>query len=258
MNYGMYVSASAMLTHMARQDVFANNLANITTPAFKPDAISVRHREDVRTEDGLTSWPSDRLLERLGAGVMPTPTRVDIGAAPLERTGSPLDLGIEGEGFFVVRKGDGAEGLRLTRDGRTALSPDGRLVTATDGYAFLDESGREIRVDPALPLEIRADGAVLPGGGPGATLGLSTVPEPGALVKDGSGLLRSGEASGVMNLLDAGGRIKQGHLEMSGVNAISALMDVEGAAKAAQGQARIIGYYDEISGQAITRLGRVS
>jgi len=42
------------------------------------------------------------------------------------------------------------------------------------------------------------------------------------------------------------------------VDAISALMDVEGAAKAAQGQARIIGYYDEISGQAITRLGRVS
>ncbi len=258
MNYGMYVSGSAMLTHMARQDVFANNLANINTPAFKPDSISVRHRLDVRSEDGLTNWPSDSLIERLGAGVMPTPTRSSIGQAALQRTESALDLGIEGEGFFVVRAGSGPEGLRLTRDGRTAINAEGRLVTANEGYPLLDDAGREIRLAPNIPFEIQTDGLILQGGSRVARLGISTVPDPSGLRKEGAGLFGSARPGGALDLRDASGLVRQGHLEASGVNAIDAIMDVEGAAKAAAGQARIISYYDELSASAISRLGRVA
>lgn len=253
MHYGMYISASSMSAQMARQDVLSNNLANVNTTAFKPDVLAIRQRDPATREDGL-SLPSSKLLERLGAGVMPMPTRIDMGTAPLERTGAPLDVGIEGPGFLSVRAGSD---IRLTRDGRLAISPEGVLVTAAEGRPVLDQNDQPILLNPASEVKIDARGVVSQEDGPVGQLSLTTVSEPDRLIKLGNGLL--GVARGErLDRQPASGRINQGMLEMSGTDAVSAMISVTSASRAVDSASTIIGYFNEIMGRAINSLGRVS
>lgn len=257
MNQGMYISASAMMTQMARQDVFANNLANVSTTAFQPDSIYMRQRGAERIEASLPFLPSNMLLERLGGGVMPTQTYVGTKPGALESTERSLDLGIEGEGYFVVRAGPGEQGLRLSRDGRLALNSQGWLVTASGGFEVLGDQDQGIQIDPSQQVVIQSDGTIMQNGSVQGRLQLVQVSEPHRLIKSGSGLLKA-PGDSLLDRTPAPGQIRQGHLEQSGVNAIQTLMDVEGAARSAQGHARILGYYDELMGQVIGLFGRVN
>src|SRR5881396_1878551 len=118
MSYGLQISASGVMTSLFAQDVYANNLANIDTPGFKADIPSIMPRQAVRQEDGLPFLPSNKLLERLGGGVLLNPNRVDFTQGSFKDTGNPLDLAISGDGFFVVRDETDkqTERVRLTRD----------------------------------------------------------------------------------------------------------------------------------------------
>lgn len=257
MNYGLYISASALSTTMAKQDVLANNLANVATAGFKPDQFAARQRDVVRVEDGLPFMDSNALLERLGAGVMPVPTSVDVTPAALESTNRPLDVAIEGEGFFVVRAGPGTDGLRLTRDGRFAIGPDGTLVTANEGRPVLDDRNFTITVRNDAPIRFDADGSIVQDGETVGRLNVVLPPDSRSLVKVGANLMRlpRGEANA---LRDAGGVVRQGMVESSGVDAIRAMLGVTNASRAAEGLTTMIGYYNELMGRAINSLARVA
>lgn len=257
MNYGLYVSASALSTTMAKQDVLANNLANVTTAGFKPDKFAIRQRDVARVEDGLPFLPSNALLERLGAGVMPMPTSVDVTPAALESTSRPLDLAIEGDGFFVVSAGPGSDGLRLTRDGRLAIGPGGTLVTANEGRPVLGDDGGPIAVRTDLPVRVDADGTVSQGNEAVGRLRVVVPPDPRTLVKVGANLLRlpRGEAGA---LRDAAGAVRQGMVESSGVDAIRAMIGVTNASRSANSLTNMIGYYNDLMGRAINSFARVA
>ncbi len=257
MNYGMYIAASGMSANMARQDVLSNNLANAATVGFKPDVLSVRQRSPARVEDGVMSLPSSELLERLGAGVMPMATTVDLSQGALEKTGGELDVGLEGAGFLVVRAGSGDEGLRVTRDGRLATASDGTVVTASEGRPVLGVDGQAIRVDRRRPMQIDAEGVVRQGGEEVGRLRISSVANPERLVKAGASLLRS---AGGMSLEfgPSEARVRQGHVESSGTNAIDTMMKVTDASRAVQANSRIIGYINDLMDAAVNRLGRVN
>lgn len=257
MNYGLYISASAMSTNMARQDTLSNNLANVNTVGFKPDLLAFRQRDPARIEDGLMSLPSNELLERLGAGVMPMPTAIRMAQAPLQQTGRELDVALEGEGFLVVRAGAGAEGLRLTRDGRLAIASDGTIVTSTEGRPVLGSDGRPMQVNPRRTVEIGLDGRISQGGQEVGRLQLARVADPEHLVKAGANLLRA-RPGDTLQLLPAGAIVQQGHVETSGTNAIDTMVAVTSASRAVQSNARIMGYINEIMGAAVNRLGRVN
>lgn len=257
MNYGLYIAASGMSAQMARQDVLSNNLANVSTTAFKPDTLAIRARDTARVEDRLATLPSNLLLERLGAGVMPFQTRVSLSAAPLERTGSPLDLGIDGEGYLLVRVGAGDAGVRLTRDGRLAVSAEGRLVTASDGSPVLDSSNQPITVRADRALIVHPNGVIEQDGSEVATLGFVGVDDSRVLAKDGSGLLRVAGGAG-LPVRRATGRIMQEHLESSGTDAVKSMMAVTSASRAVDSNSTIIGYINEMMGRAIGTLGRVA
>ena len=70
MNYGMYLSASGVLTNTYRQDVYANNLANAQTVGFKVDVPSIKQRDPESIEDDLGYSVSKDMLDRLGGGVL--------------------------------------------------------------------------------------------------------------------------------------------------------------------------------------------
>ncbi len=258
MNYGMYLSASGILTGMARQDVLANNLANMSTAAFKPDFAPVMQRQAARQEDGLGSLPSNRMLEKLGGGALLANTRTDFTPAGLDVSDNALDIGIDGPGFFVVDTGRGVgdQRLRLTRDGRLTLDAQSRLVRAADGLPLVDEGKRQITLDPTLPIEIGDDGVIRQGDGEVARLRLASPRDTTTLTKDGEGLyafagqtLPGGGARGV---------IRQHTVERSGVDPFKALMAITRAGSAVENNSRLLTLHDQALGRAIATLGRVS
>jgi flagellar basal body rod protein FlgG len=246
-----------MLASMARQDVAANNLANVSTVAFKPDELMLRRRDAARIEDQLTSVPPKKLLERLGAGVMPLPTTTSFGQGALRITDSAHDLAIEGDGFFLVDSTRGGQSPRLTRDGRLALGENGRLEQADDGSPVLSEQRRPIMLDPAAPFTVTRDGCVCQHGAEVARLALVQVSDTGMLRKETGG--RFAWRDGDLPELDsADGRVVQGALEESAMNPIEAMLAVTAASSAAQSNARMLQIFDELMGKAITGLGRVA
>lgn len=257
MNYGLYISASGLSTQMARQDVLANNLANVNTTAFKPDAFAVRERAAVREEDGLPFLDSNTLLERLGGGVMPVPTRISFAQGSLQRTSNPLDVGIEGEGFLLVQSGEDDSSVRLTRDGRLTINAQGELITVADGYRVLNGDNAPIRVDPTRPISIRASGAVIQNGSEVGQLALVAVSDPTMLRKAGAGLYAAQEGES-LNLLPATGRIMQEFVEESATDPIRTMTAVTSASRAVSSASNVIGYINEMMGRAVNTLGRTS
>ena len=142
MNYGLWMSAAGMGSQVHRQSVIANNLANASTAAFKPDFTITRERPAAIEERGL-SMSGHHLLERLGGGVLVEPTWTDFAQGAFEESGNPLDLALDGPGFFLLNDGDGKE--RLSRSGVFERSPKGMLVSS-DGYDVLDHNHRPIRL----------------------------------------------------------------------------------------------------------------
>lgn len=259
MNYGLYISATGATNAMYRQDVLGGNLANLDTVGFKPVIASARLRDAARVEDSLWNLPSNEMLERLGAGVHAAPNRVSFKQGPIETTGNPFDLAIRGDGFFLVR-GQGestSEQLRLSRDGRLTQNDEGTLVRTADGLPVLDPNGREIRLPEAQRIVIQSDGRILADGEVAARIGLIDVRDRSALTPEGHGLMRP-TAEAFSNRIPATGVIDQFAVEGSAVNEIETLMQLTSAARAAQGNLRMISMHDQLMDRAINRLGRIS
>ena len=101
MIYGLYLSAAGVVSSSYRQDVIANNLANSETVGFKRDLPLFQERL-TEAQQRRGGSHSDPLMEGLGGGLLASPTLVDNRAGDLEHTGAPLDVAIQGDGFFAV------------------------------------------------------------------------------------------------------------------------------------------------------------
>ena len=105
MNYGLYVSAAGALANSYRQDVVANNLANVDTVAFKRDMALFKGRRTESSQRGGQRY-SNSLLEQLGGGLFALPTHTDFSPGSLKTTGNPYDFALAGSGFFQVKNQD--------------------------------------------------------------------------------------------------------------------------------------------------------
>jgi flagellar basal-body rod protein FlgG len=135
----MRIAGAALAAYAARHDVIANNLANVSTPGFA--------RQDTFFHTVASAGSPFRAPE-LG-------TRTVFEAGPPILTGNPLDLSLEGAGFFTVRT---PEGIRYTRVGSLRVDAEGILRTP-EGYAVLGENGL-MEVGEG-PVTIEKDGTVL-------------------------------------------------------------------------------------------------
>lgn len=259
MNYGLYVSASGAMTNLYRQDVYANNLANVNTVGFKADLADMRQRAPESIEDQLGFDVSHRLLDRLGGGVLAGPQRVDMSPGQLTETGNPLDVALSEEGrFFAVRSVDPQSGeaqVRLTRDGRFTRNEAGELVTAT-GHRVLDANDQPITLPSGGPVRIDAAGRVLVNGEPAARLQVAEVADPQQLEKRGAGLFAF-DGAGPRQILD-NPTVKAGYVEASGVDPISTLMRLIAATKSVSSNATMMRHHDNLMDKAVNTLGRVA
>ncbi|MEM1167095.1 MAG: flagellar hook basal-body protein [Planctomycetota bacterium] len=257
MNYGFMTAASGALTQMARLDVLSNNLANAETPGFKPLGLSIRARDAVRQEDGLGYVGSDRLLERLGAGVMPTPTAIGTGQGGITETNNPLDVALEGEGYLMVRIDDPEQSIGLTRDGRLLTGPNGVLVHAASGRPVLSPAQAPIELEPGLPVNVRDDGVIVQGGVAVAQLGVITIPEPHTMRAHGHGAHHPTPEQ-MEQALPSAARVRGRAIEQSAVNPISTMMSITRAGGSARSNLTVASIIGSVMDVAISQLGRVS
>ncbi len=258
MNYGNQLSLSGVLTALHRQDIATNNLANLNTVGFKPEIALTRQRSPVRAEDGVWALPSDQMIERLGAGVQLAPTYTNFKQGSVSPTGNDLDIGIEGEGFLVVRDAsDGAaDRVRLTRDGRLTRSASGTLVQASSGLPVLDANNRTIQLGDG-PVQIDEQGLITQNGREVGAIAFVDVPDRRTLQKKGAGLFIP-DAASIAGRTPASGRIKQRALEFAAVDEIDALMRVTSAARDVSANLGMVQYQDRFMDRAINVLGRVA
>jgi len=247
----LYTSATGMKAQELLIDNTANNLANVNTTGFR------RSHMDFADLVYNTISPAGREVSpgqvsptglQIGNGVRVVSTTKHFTQGNLEQTGNPLDVGIEGDGFFRVQLPSGDFGY--TRAGAFRMDQNGRLVNS-DG----------LLVDPAISvtpgaqnLSVGIDGTVqgvVAGTNtPFGTIGLYTFPNPAGLSSEGSNLFRETVASGTAGQAVAGqngaGNIRGGFLENSNVEVVTELISLIAAQRAYEINSRAIRAGDEM------------
>ena len=182
MDSGYYAAMTGLIARTQALDLAATNLANAQTPGYR--AEQEYFRSVLLGPDAQDS----QLGQTVNNYGLIGGDRLNLGQGALEQTGNPLDLAIEGEGFFMVQT---PQGLRYTRDGSFHRTPAGQLVTAA-GDPVLSATGQLIPVPPG-EVTIGADGVVSVAGGVVATVGVFTFPAGTELTPEGANRYRRAE-----------------------------------------------------------------
>jgi flagellar basal-body rod protein FlgG len=247
MNDSLRTSASGMMAQQRMIDVIANNLANVNTTGFKRSRVSF---EDVLYEtlqgERVVNYPGNQSAGpvQIGKGVrVAAVLRLDAQGAP-ENTQRPLDLAIEGDGFFQVQRPDGS--IAYTRDGSFTISEAGQLVTS-DGYLVLpgiaiprDATGVSISPSGIVSVAVAgAQGAVEVG-----RIELARFLNPNGLEAIGENQLKPTAASGEPMVgapdEESFGRLLQGALEASNVEVVQEMTDMIAAQRAYEINAKAV------------------
>lgn len=242
MERGLYIAASGMLTEQIRQDQIANDLANASTPGYKPDFSVQRSFDDMLLQSSATGQPIGTLS--MGAHIAREVT--DLAQGPLQNTGQPLDLALQGPGFFAVQT---PAGVRYTRDGQFVQDARGDLTTAT-GQPVLGINGKPIVVTgarSASDISFAQDGRVTVNGKLVGTI--SVVSLTGA-TKQGDTLF-----SGTPGARPAGTTVNQGYLEGSGVQPAETMVEMITSFRAYEASQRAIQSIDTELGKAVSSVG---
>ena len=249
-------AASGMEAQQTRLDVTANNIANVSTPGFKKARAEFADLmyQTLRTA-GAPTGPGTQTPTGLevGMGVRVVDTQRMFSQGELRQSGNPLDVAIEGSGFYPVTLPSGE--LAYTRDGAFKLDAEGRLVNA-EGYAI----GGDISLPPdALSVSIAGDGTVsvtVPGDTAPVEVGqieLATFANPAGLAAMGHNLFRETPASGTAITSAPGesgaGTLMQGTLELSNVNVVEEMIDLISGQRAYEVNTRVIKAADEMLAQ---------
>jgi len=199
-----YIGLTRQTGLWKEMQVVANNVANMSTSGFRREGV-------VFTED-IAALPNE------GGGIAMATARArfsDPSQGAVKQTGNPMDLAIQGRGFFMVET---PEGNRLTRAGAFAQNTEGEMVNP-DGYRLLDVGGAPIFIPPdAAVVSIAQDGTVSADGNPLAQVGLFEVDDENAMTRQFGTLFNPGEAE---PLAMEGAVVLQGFIEGSNVNPVT-------------------------------------
>jgi len=248
---GIYTGAAALNLYELKQSVLANNLANIDTPGFKQDVFWIEGGEEApifRFLGGNTPQFLGYMNPAPQPGVMAT---TDFSPGRIEWTGNPLDLAIEGEGFFVVN----VQGQELyTRAGNFTLDSEGRLVTLS-GDPVQGKNG-DIILPQGREVVIEEDGRIAVDGQFVDELRVMQFSDLSSLEKRGGNLfaLREGALGGEEKEDVV---LKQGFLERSNVDAIETMVSMIAALREYEITQRTVVSHDEALSRATTEIARL-
>ena len=244
MNSGYYAACAGLSARMRSLEVVANNLANLNTSGYRAQQTNFRSL----LAGAAAGWsnPLNRAINDYG---VIDGTRLDLGAGNLANTGNPLDLGLEGKGFFAVQR---PSGVFYTRSGNFQVSRAGQLVTS-EGDPVLGQQG-PIAV-PGGALSISSDGTLSVDGAVAGQLRLADF-APGTELSAAGHSYYSAPAGAAP--VPAQAAVRQGMLESSNVSAVQTTVGLISVQREAEMLERALGSFDnEFNRIAATDLSRV-
>lgn len=213
MDSGYYAAMTGLVARTQALDSAASNLANAQTPGYRAE------REFFRSvllgPDALDS----QLGETLNNFGLLGGDRLNMAQGALEQTGNPLDLAVEGQGFFAIQT---ANGMRYTRDGGFHRSRAGELVTAA-GEPVLSVSGQSISVPPG-EVSVGSDGALSVNGGVVASVGVFSFPAGAELTPEGANHYAAPKNVSATAAKDAS--VHQGAIEQANQDVVEGTVDL--------------------------------
>jgi flagellar basal-body rod protein FlgG len=250
----LHIARTGLDTQQTQLDVVSNNLANVSTTGFKKGrAVFEDLLYQIIRQPGAQSSQQTQLPSgfQLGVGSRTVATERIFQQGSLQQTSNPLDVAINGRGFFQIQMPDG--GTAYSRDGSFQVDSQGTLVTAS-GYAVLPNM--QIPQD-ALVVSIARDGTVSvtqPGNPNTVTqlgqIQLATFVNPVGLQSQGENLYIETAASGAPQVNNPGtnglGVLNQSFLETSNVNVAEELVNMIIAQRAFELNSRAITTSDQM------------
>jgi len=226
---GMYRSASGMLPRIEKQEAIANNVANAGATGFKKNIVFAR--ELARAETKMAPRKSD--WEQTVANYI----TIDFSPGVFDKTDNPLDLAIEGDGFFMLQAEDGT--TVLTRSGSFVVDSSGFLAFP-GGFRVLGDGG-PIQIGNGSPTvartgEVEVDGVPIGRIVPQAPADLES------LQRLGGSLFAVPE--GVELLPPLAATVRQGYLETSNVDVVNEMVDMIVAYRTYEANARALQIQD--------------
>jgi flagellar hook protein FlgE len=266
---GMYSAISGLETSQTMLDVTANNLANIDTIGYKAQRITFVDQlaQTVNPASGPNSYNGGSNAQQIGLGVQVGSIDNIMGQGSAESTGNPLDLCVQGDGFFQVDTGDPsaaptASTLQYTRAGNFTLNSAGYLTTQSGQYVVgTATSGgttqQFINVPPgSTDVAVGQNGAVTyvpASGGDPVTAGylqLASFPNEAGLTRDGGSMWSASASSGAPSLGSPGtgnfGQTISGELEMSNVDLATEFTNMITAERSYEANSKVITTADEM------------
>lgn len=259
----LYTAASGMQAQQFNLDTVANNLANASTAGFRRRRLQFQdllYQNMVMPGAAATQQTTVAAGLQIGLGSRSSASEIIQLQGDLSATGNPLDLTVEGQGFFQVTLPTGE--TAFTRSGAFHLDAQGNVVTA---------DGNPIEPSITIPqgatsITIGSDGTVSvtqPGQSAAQQVGniqLALFANPGGLNSIGKNLFLATTASGDPVLGTPGGseglgQIEQGYLEQSNVSVVDEFIQMIVAQRSYEANSRVVRAADEMF-QLVNNLGR--
>jgi flagellar basal-body rod protein FlgF len=236
----IYTAMTGASQALEQQAVVANNLANTSTTGFRAQLAAFRSAP-LEFGDGTTiNNDTTRTF------VLSSTPGADYTPGPISQTGNPLDLALQGPGWFSVQTADGNEAY--TRAGNFHIDQNGQLVTANNQPVL--GNGGPIAVPPGADVTIGKDGtvsALIPGDPPTAIAVLDQLklvnPDPATMQRGDDGLFRT--ADGQPADADPAVTVVAGALEGSNVNPVAAMVSMITNARQFQMQTKLLQTADQ-------------
>lgn len=247
---GLYTSASGMLGERVRQDILANNLANLNTPGYRRDEVVFQSFPQLllsRLEGDAPGMP----VGHLGTGSLLAEVTMDDESGDLRDTGQPLDVALSrADQFFTIET---PRGLRLTRAGSFSIDAQNRLSLGREGLVRGEKGPILVKEGP---VSINSAGEVVAGGEIAGRLAITTVADPATLEKEGQNLLwdpQAAEAAATTGEYE----LIPGFLEGTNINPIGEMVNMIAVFRAYEANQKALKAQDETLGLAVTRLGEL-
>lgn len=248
------IAASGVNAQQTSVEVISNNLANVSTTGYKRQIAEFRDLLYLNLRRvGTTSSDTGTIIPtgiQLGLGVQTAAIHRDLSQGTLTSTSGPLDMAVNGNGYFQITMPDGT--TSYTRDGTFQVSSTGEIVTA-DGYPLtpnitIPQDATSVSVNTSGVVE-----ATIPAQTNPSNLGqiqLASFINENGLQATGSNLFTETQASGAPVIgtpgIDGFGTIQQGYLEASNVSPVTEITNLITAQRAYEMNTKVITAADQM------------
>ncbi len=254
----LWIASTGMMAEQRNIDVIANNLANVNTVGFKRSRIDFQDLmyQTIRMPGVVTTQGTEVPTGiQYGLGVRPVAVQKIFMQGDLKHTGNPLDLAIEGDGFFQVLLPTGE--TAYTRSGAFKLNSSGQIVTS-DGYPLqppitIPSDTVQITIEPDGTVSVIQAGSTTPT--QVGNIQLAHFPNPAGLKNIGRNLFLQTDASGSPITGTPGenglGTIAQGFLEMSNVRVVEEMVNMIAGQRAYEANSKAVITSDQMLATAV-------